>query len=814
MNEPSPLLQRCFSEVLDESPRLLGRCLEAMIQALIGPQQRSGDVLVADGSSAAWSGLMHHRPAWTRAFPVRLREAFERGDDGGDSGAIPLQSDSALLALVDEADFNEQIEFKRMLQQLQPLVEHELAALDARMSSLVGLTTVHADRNPLRPSVVAREVYRLMQGSEPDREVRTRWLRQLAAPLGVELKQLYAQVALMLQQADVQEAGYRVRLVSDPTGPRVPDTPEDSRYGLTTEWFDLPGGDPAPAPVDGSDAPFAQADLALSRSTIDPEVYHRFLAEPAATPAPPLTGDYHRAVDRAWSELQSALAAYRHDEAALLAQRRQHAHLPAVDRPARQVSTESPLMHSVWGEFANPHVRSQTLLALKRQARRQDQPMGLDVVRLLVNQVARDPLLLAPVREAVIALEPALLKLAVADPRYFGQVDHPARRLIESVAQRSFRFNDEFATDFQGFLKPVAQGFTSLLDRPEVEPADFAQVLSGLQAGWALLDAREHEQRERSLQAARHAEERQNLADAVVRELSQRPDIDHAPAFLVDFLYGPWALVIASAALDSPGVPDPHGYRKVVTDLIWSIRRDVTLRMPARLFEILPGMLQTLKHGLARLEQDEAAFEPFFETLMRLHEPVLRLRRARVRRSMGEVAPPDYPVLTDVLPPASAEQRLPRAAEQPWLAPAELAATGFEDTQAMEPAAADPVTTVTTVAPVPMVPVVAAAPQAAADVARLVEGEWFDLLSGGEWLRAQLVWASARGTLYMFISRGGRSHSMTRRTCDRLLRERHLRPVGRREVVLEALQAVAREPAASGRDAWAPAEVADSLERP
>ena len=38
-------------------------------------------------------------------------------------------TDSAHLALVDEADYNEQIEFKRMLQQLQPLVEQELAAL-------------------------------------------------------------------------------------------------------------------------------------------------------------------------------------------------------------------------------------------------------------------------------------------------------------------------------------------------------------------------------------------------------------------------------------------------------------------------------------------------------------------------------------------------------------------------------------------------------------------------------------------------------------------------------------------------------------
>ncbi len=805
MNEPSPLLQQCFSEVLEESPRLLGRCLESMIQALIGPQQRTGDGLVADATSAAWSGLMRHRPTWVRAFPQRLRDAFERGDDNADSGTIPLQTDSAHLALVDEADYNEQIEFKRMLQQLQPLVEHELAALDARMSSLVGLSTVHADRNPLRPSVMARELYRLMQASEPDREVRSRWLRQLAVPLGTELRQLYATVALRLQQADVQEAGYRVRLVSDPTGPRVPDVPEDSRYGLTTEWFDLPGAEPMATGPAGPAPAFVQSDLAACRSSIDPDIYHRFLAESAQTPAEPLTGEYHRAVERAWTDLRSAMEGYVHDEAEVLARRSRDAHLPAVDRPARQVDTDTPLPQSVWGEFALPHVRSQALLALKRQARRIDQPMGLDVVRMLVNQVARDPLLLAPLREAVIALEPALLRLALDDPRYFGQTDHPARRLIESVAQRSFRFNDEFATDFQAFMRPVAQGFTALLERPAPAPADFARVLSALQASWALLDAREHEQRERSLQAARRADERQNLADAVVRELSQRPDIDHAPAFLVEFLYGPWALVIASAALDQPGVPDPQGYRKAVSDLIWSIRRDVTMRLPARLFDILPGLLQTLRGGLARLEQDEAAFQPFFETLMRLHEPVLRLRRARVRRTLGEASARELPVLTDALPPASPEQRQPREAEQPWLAPAELAATGFEDTQAQEDTRGEtppdspqePGQVVPT--PVP---------------ARMATGEWFDLFSGGEWLRAQLVWASARGTLYMFISRGGRSHSMTRRTCDRLLRERLLRPVGSREVVLQALQAVAGELPRRRGDAPGLQEVADSLEHP
>lgn len=64
---------------------------------------------------------------------------------------------------------------------------------------------------------------------------------------------------------------------------------------------------------------------------------------------------------------------------------------------------------------------------------------------------------LAPVREAFVALEPALLRMAMADPRFFGDDHHPARRLIEGVAQRSFRYNDEYAEEFEQFMAPVRQ---------------------------------------------------------------------------------------------------------------------------------------------------------------------------------------------------------------------------------------------------------------------------------------------------------------------------------------------------------------------
>jgi hypothetical protein len=67
-------------------------------------------------------------------------------------------------------------------------------------------------------------------------------------------------------------------------------------------------------------------------------------------------------------------------------------------------------------------------------------------------------------------------------------------------------------------------------------------------------------------------------------------------------------------------------------------------------------------------------------------------------------------------------------------------------------------------------------------------GDWVDIYSRRQWLRAQLIWASSKATLFMFVSHGGRPHSMTRRICERLIRERFMRPVQPHGVVAQALE--------------------------
>lgn len=771
---------------------MLGRCVDAAVGLLQDAEVKAGEVAERQRIAHACWALMQRRVALTSAFPERLREAFERDDGSGQTSSLALLSDSSLLALVDDVSVSESLESARLLQGLMPVVEQALAALDARMSSLIGFTTVRVEKNPLRPSVFVRVLRDLMAEFEREPEIRSLWLQHLAVPLGRGLCQLYEQLALRLQQAHVQEAGYRIRLVDDP----------QANTGSAPAWRDLMTWDAqtlVPTAAGSGRAanalPPMQA-LAGTQGRLDHQVFHDFLADQGDRFEQALDSGYYEQLAREQriADAQAALPLL--DEVVVDRQRVQFRGLPVVDRPARAVSIGSQLGADHWGTYAAAHERTRVLLQLKQQAERVSQAVGLDLVRKLVNQVARDPLLLAPVREAVVALEPALLQLAMDDPRFFAKDQHPARLLVEQVAQRSFRFNDEFSAEFEQFHAPVREAINALNDLPGAAPEPFAVALEHLREDWASTDQAEAAAQAQHLQALRFAEERQTLADQVAWEISLRPDVFNAPAVVLDFLYGSWSLVIAEAQLRHPeGGLDPLGYRAVISDLLWSVRREVTLRQPRKLFDLLPGLLQRLRAGLDLLDQPAEETRSFFDALMRYHEPVLALRRASARSQATASMPgalDNVPALALPETETTGEVPRPRVAETPWLAAHERVEAGFEEALvavASGPDAAD-------CAPLPLVVLSEEAhspeegPDTAALLAGLRVGDWVDLLTRGQWLRAQLVWANARASLFMFTSRGGRAHTMTRRSCEKLISQRGLRPRVSRAVVGAAIDVV------------------------
>ncbi len=664
-------LEQCFDEVTDSAPLALERCLDHVVSAL---QQAEGNSLRSSERAElgeAWRELLEHKASWCQRYPDALRAAFRsagRQKPASTGASLHSRGDEVMaLSLVDDADIVEAIEAARLVQQVMPLVENPASELDALVSSAMGLETVRAELNPVRPEVFAQTLRGLIGRTQVKAATGSLWMKYMAEPLGVELEQLYGRLVVQLKDASVQAAGYG----RTPGSSTV--TPSRSSPSDAFAETEAPAEDQDEQPS----SPYGSlSSQQISHALLRDFLFHGGHVQASQTPS----AAYYAGVERELAQLQGRT---RHnlDSGPRAVMPTGYREMQPVDRPALPVGVRSTLSSEVWGPYGDSHERSLIRSRLRKDATRVAQVLGMELVREVVNQVAQDPRLLAPLREAIVALEPSLLRLAMVDPRFFSDEQHPGRLLMERVAQRSFRYNDEFSAEFAGFFAEVSREFIALNQLKIANTQPFESALAQLVAGWERQDSDEESRRSPAVRAVRFAELRQIEADLIAWDLRRRPDLDGVPAIIQDFLFGPWALVLAQARLtDTARQIDPHGYRAVVSDLLWSVKRDVTLRRPAQLFERLPPLLAKLREGLGSLVQDPAQHEGFFQALMKLHHPVLKLRRAKSRRDaresgMSPLAAVDAPAAPQ---PLAAES--PPVPGQPWMSPRELDAAGFEDT--------------------------------------------------------------------------------------------------------------------------------------
>ncbi|HMN56467.1 MAG TPA: DUF1631 family protein [Ottowia sp.] len=869
----SPLLERSKREVLLRAAPMLERTVQAACGAIEETGRGARSVARRLQLGDAHAALLRHAPRLRAEFPEVLMQGVERAlrQEAEPEPRRAPEREETLLALLDDAEVARFVETSRLQQNAMPVVERSLGVLDSLMSSVLGLPVVRADLNPFRPDVFCTALLQVLEAQPEAPELRSHWLRHMGRPFAAEMHVLYETLNAMLTAQGVEEARYRLRLVggggsggsgsggTPGTGAATDAGGGGGGYGTAGAGFAGDGtgdlgqaGGARGSSRGGRRRGFVprMEQLSQAKPAVDAGVIRDFLYQPQWIEAhdEPLPQGYYDAVEAEMEALASRPEAG-FDALAHVQEQERRRGQDLMQRSAPRVGVDRPLSPDEWGEWGSARARTDTLMRLKAKAARISQVLGLDAVRALINQVAGDERMLAPVREAFVALEPALLRMALDDPRFFGDEAHPARLLVEAIAQRSFKYNDEFAPEFERFMTPVRTAVRELVALPAATPSDFEARRLSLQADWQAQDEGEQSARDQLQHSMQFAQERQALADRIAWEFSLRSDLVGVPAVVADFLYRDWSLVIAHAQLTHKGAKlDPGGYLAVVSDLLWSVNREQVMKRPARLFEVVPGVIKTLRRGLDMLGKEPAETQAFFDALLRYHDPVLRLRRlrsaqdveatgfARTGQEWAELPPPE---------PENAERPAPRKADEPWLGRHEREAAGFEDTQGLDdwpttlapdvptqPAVPTDVQSASQRADLPLLteradtprPAVdtPAAPSAAgpaptdlsegelmariqAEVARLRTGDWADLYVHGAWRRAQMSWMSDNGSLFMFVSHGGRAHSMTRRTCEKLMRRRHLHPVDIDPVVERALRRLAEEAGeAQGGDADEP----------
>lgn len=677
------------------------------------------------------------------------------------------------LELMDEAQVQESVTMARNQQMALLAAEASLAELNTLICSTLGLATVRPERNPLRPEAYLQALKRVVERAPIPSGLRVDWLNTMGVALGAELRDLYIRLAGRMRSQGVVAAGYAV--VPTPGGGTA--SGSASRASASTMSQGAPGSAEREALIASE-----MANAPRTRRPADPALLtldrlRRLLAgELDQQGTPHRMEAFARQFAREFEgeDMLAAHASHDGDYAATMP-----AALEALTE-MKQVDRVVQRLEQRRNAPARPAVAGGTQLvseAIRRSAKSVAQALSLEVVNLMVDNIARDPRLLPPMQELVRSLEPALMRLALADPRLFTDKQHAARALVQELIHRSLAFTSESTNGFAAFYQEVRDAVAPLADVDVQGPEPFEIVLGQLRASWEAAARVREAASAQAVQALQKAEQRNLLAEKIARDIDSHPDAAQVPDVVISFLCGPWAQVVAQARLQGgAGSSAADKYQALISAMLWSTHPELARKNVAKLTRLVPLLISTLREGLETIHYPTTKTSAFLESLMGLHQQIFR--SAAKSEPAPQPAPP-APSLPKVRPVEDGD---------PWVAPEEARDSNFievpdvPESEAVNAAVQEPTTVPDSVVDTP-----------ATARGALPLGAWVELMTNGEWVRTQLTWASPHGTLFLFTSVQGTTQSMTRRTHDKLVAAGQLRVISAQPVVDGALDAVAQQ---------------------
>lgn len=642
-----PTLSDCLELVLDQANGLADDVLAALERLLAESGSETPMHVLTPAAQEAIGALLVDADAVRSTLDAELRRLVFHSS-GRDLAEYRDEGFDDLRQF-DVRAVEAQIELGLARQEVQRATEDVRPGFDALVSALLGWSTVQPALNPLRPETFVRALLETLEAWVAREDARMDLLRPGAIALGEGLRQLYREASEWMRSQGVQPVAPPASPLADAAAARARGEPSE-----------------------------------VERTLLTLEKLRRLLA-----------GDLHARVDLGAGQdfthtVPGALIALQ--DLRMVEPMMQR----LAERSVRQLALGQPASHAGPGKIGQQRSREQN-----QQIGRM---LGEEVVGLMIDQLASDERLLAPVRMQLRALEPALLQLARADPRFFIDRRHAARQLLDRVVQRSLAYRAQDEEAIADFALCVSDAVNDL-SRSAGDADAYATTLRELEAAWDGRDAARLQRQEQDRLAREHVQQRLVLAQRYSEALMERFRSAGLPELVASFLRGPWAQVLAETQLSNPGKQDdPRGYLALADDLAWSVQLQQVRKDYARLVRMLPRLLARLNEGLMLIRYPREPITLFLDELSALHDKVLEDHRRAVAHARASAGAPGE-----------------------WL-PAEQEV-----------------------------------------------GALFELMLGGEWVRARLTWIGHKRNLFMFVSGSGLSHAMSRRTMDRLQAQQRIR---------------------------------------
>jgi hypothetical protein len=221
-------------------------------------------------------------------------------------------------------------------------------------------------------------------------------------------------------------------------------------------------------------------------------------------------------------------------------------------------------------------------------------------------------------------LQIPMLKVAILDDTFFKTEDHPARRLLNSLAKAGVGWDEQAKSSDQLYKKLEETVFTILNDF-EDDISIFDQLLESFESFYNDQQTRVAAVDERTREAEENRA-RADMARTIVQQaLNRRLNGRKLPFAVVRLLQEGWRHVLYLACLKEG--TESESWRqavKVVDALIWSVMPPAgDAQWVERLRGVAPKLSNSLRKGLVSVHFDTLQTETLLREIAKVHQEII-----------------------------------------------------------------------------------------------------------------------------------------------------------------------------------------------
>ncbi len=409
---------------------------------------------------------------------------------------------------------------------------------------------------------------------------------------------------------------------------------------------------------------------------------------------------------------------------------------------------------------------SRSMPRLPQAVATQDERTAIEVVALLFHSILAEERLPPAVRVWFARLQMPVLRVAVTEPDFFASSDHPARRLIDRLGACVMGFGRNGLTVDEALEVEVKRIVQVVEAYPDSGRRVFQTVLAELDKFLGTY-FREHAETGRAtVSLAQQMEQRETLA--IQHTIEFRRMLEGVPVQdgVRQFLFDAWADVLATVSVSQGAHSErARAMKRVAADLVWSAGAKVTREERADALRRLPGLLKSIREGmaLAGLPAD------------RQEDLIKRLNNSLTEGFTAKAAPLPQRKLQDLMEQLQALEEMMAEAQ-----PFDIDASILRDI----PGASD--TELEVVLDGGGEPIAAMLAWAR----ELPVGSWYMLKYGGVEQPVKLVWHGARKHLSLFVSADGHCRLFQQHRLAAYLQSALLQPAQDEDLTIKAIRGV------------------------